>query len=56
MTTVPGMPVKLLTASERAKLALAIEIEKDDKNKAEMKLVLTYCQMSDMAFGHGEQY
>jgi hypothetical protein len=52
MTVVPGMPSKLLTASERAKLALAIEIEKDDKKKAEMKLVLTYCQMSDKAFGH----
>jgi hypothetical protein len=51
-TTVPGIPNKLLTAAERAKMAIDMGSEKDEAKKLVMKQHLQYCQLSDKAHGH----
>jgi hypothetical protein len=52
LTEIPGFKFKLLTAAERAKMALDMETEKDEAKKLVMKQTLQYCQLSDKAFGY----
>jgi len=52
VATDPNAPKKLLTAAQRAKMAVDMEVEKDDDKKAKMKETLKYCMMSDKAYGY----